>query len=100
MNEVMAGQYGVQGSIDYFHPLLLFLPWTPIGTSPAPSLFRPAVHEPMSLISTTSSVDGKELTDQPWKLFTAGNFTKGVRTRNTAHASATKVLTRVTQFRS
>lgn len=51
VNEVMAGQYGVQGSIDYFHPLLLFLPWTPI-------------------------VDGKELTDQPWKLFTAGNFTK------------------------
>lgn len=32
VNEVMAGQYGVQGSIDYFHPLLLFLPWTPIGT--------------------------------------------------------------------
>jgi hypothetical protein len=97
----MAGQYGVQGSIDYFHPLLLFLPWTPIGTSPAPlPLPTSRVHEPMSLISTTSSVDGKELTDQPWKLFTAGNFTKGVRTRNTAHAGATKVLTRVTQFRS
>lgn len=29
--QVLAGQYGVQGDINYFHPLLLFLPWTPIG---------------------------------------------------------------------
>jgi hypothetical protein len=49
------------------------------------SLCSPHLMHPLS-----ASVDGKELTDQPWKLFAAGNFTKGssplsrTRTRATA----------------